>query len=112
MPVVATSEPLIFGETGPSPSPTIPYIPPTTPVPIQPIIPSSNFVAAHQQFIKQIDNLNNCFKDNQITNFTNTEIQEHIQIAMIDKYLVQHDDMYCSKQGIKNLSDKLKRFID
>ena len=114
MPIVAESGPLIFGANGSSPSPTTPtpHVTPSTPLPVQPITPSSDFVAKHQQFIQQIDSLNSCFKSNQITHFTNTEIQEHIQIAMIDKYLVKHDDMFCSKQGIKNLSDKLKRFID
>ena len=113
MPIVAESGPLIFGANGSSPSPTTPtpYIPPTTPIPA-PITPSSNFVEKHIQFVQQIDTLNSCFKSNQITNFTNNEIQEHLQVAMIDKYLVKHEDMFCSKQGIKILSDKLKRFID
>lgn len=119
MPIVATSMPLIFGgsdETVPTITP-----PPITPVPYyedqyyEPIIispDSSSFVATHQQFIQQIDNLNCCFKREQISNLNDQEFEDHIQIAKIDKYIVQNDDMYCSKQGVKNLSDKLKRYID
>ncbi len=118
MPIVATSRPLIFG--GDSSVPTI--VPPTiTPSPsyddpyydpniISP--DSSNFVAAHLSFIQQIDNLNSCFKREQIVNLDDQEFEDHITIAKIDKYIVQHDDMYCSTQGVKNLSDKLKRLID
>jgi|LGOV01.1.fsa_nt_gb hypothetical protein len=118
MPIVATSGPLIFGDD--STVPTI-FPPPTTPSPSydepyyeSPIISpgSSDFVATHQFFIEQIDNLNSCFKREQIVNLNDQQFEDHIQIAKIDKYIVQKDDMYCSTQGVKNLSDKLKRFID
>ena len=118
MPIVATSMPLIFG--GDEPVPTI-TPPPITPSPhydepyYDPIIispDSSDFVATHQFFIQQIDNLNSCFKREQIVNLNDQQFEDHIQIAKIDKYIVQNDDMYCSTQGVKNLSDKLKRFID
>ena len=115
MPIVAESGPLTFGGPGDgTPSPTrVPTGVPSSPTPSGPNIePSSNFVAAHQAFIQQVDTLNSCFKKEEIKNLTNTEIDEHLQIAMIDKYIVQHNDMFCSKQGVKNLSDKLQRFID
>jgi len=117
MPIVATSRPMIFGgsESDPTitpPSPTeIPYYDPSyEPLIISP--ESSDFVATHQFFIQQIDTLNSCFKREQIVNLNDQQFADHIAIAKIDKYIVQNDDMYCSTQGVKNLSDKLKRFID
>lgn len=113
MPIVATSRPLIFGGNDPvstiTPPPSYdePY---HDPIFISP--DSSDFVATHQFFIQQIDNLNSCFKQEQIINLDDQQFKDHITIAKMDKYIVQHDDMYCSTQGVKNLSDKLKRFID
>lgn len=117
MPIVATSSPLIFGGNEPDPTFTPPHptdIPYYDPSHEQPIISpnSSDFVATHQFFIQQIDNLNSCFKREQITNLDDQQFVDHMAIAKIDKYIVQNDDMYCSTQGVKNLSDKLKRFID
>lgn len=113
MPIVATSQPIIFGGNGGTPSTPLPYSP-TPPVitPKPPSIIGSAFVLQHQDFIQQIDNLNDCFKKESILNLTETELEDHLQIAMIDKYITQNEDMYCSMQGVKNLSNKLKRFID
>lgn len=112
MPIVATGPPIIFGGNGGTPSTPLPYspTPPITPGP--PIISGSAFVLQHQDFIQQVDTLNACFKKESILNLTETELEDHLQIAMIDKYITQNEDMYCSMQGVKNLSNKLKRFID
>lgn len=114
MPIVATSPPIIFGGDDTNGAPTRTPVPrtPSPKTPGPPIHSTSDFVTQHQSFIQQVDNLNNCFKKESIINFTKTELEDHLQIAMIDKYLTQNEDMYCTMQGVKNLSNKLKRFID
>ena len=113
MPIIAESPPLIFGGTPiPTAQPTIaptvsPTISPTgTP---RPITITSIFVVRHDEFINRIDGLSACFKRAELNDFTDQEFLDHSQIAMKDKYIVQEMDIYCSMQGINQLTKTLKR---
>ena len=117
MPVVAESPPLIFGGT-PSPTPTPtpkPRTPTPTPRPVYtptptPYLPTpSNCVARHEQFINRVDSLNACFKRQELSDFNDQDFIDHTQIAMIDKYITQEGDMYCSMKGVQILNKALKR---
>ena len=59
-----------------------------------------------------VDSLTSCFKRADLPNYTDDEFSLHVQIAMVDKYLTQEKDMFCSKQAVENLSTKLKRFVE
>ena len=114
MPVVAESPPLIFGGT-PAPTP-IPTVTPTpTPRPIvtptpAPISPGAAlFVTRHQRFIGLVDGLNACFKRTEISEFTDQEFSDHATVAIMDKYIAQEKDMFCSMQGVNALTKTLRR---
>uniref|UniRef100_A0A6M3III9 Uncharacterized protein n=1 Tax=viral metagenome TaxID=1070528 RepID=A0A6M3III9_9ZZZZ len=117
MPVIAESEPLIFG--GPStPGPTQPPIQPPmiTPTPYVPGTPlptvspsASSFVQRHEQFINTVDNEQACFKRTALASFSDQEFVDHITVAMKDKYITQEKDLFCSMKGIGVLSKALKR---
>lgn len=120
MPVVAESPPLIFGGT---PAPTItptptpkpartpkPTTPTPTPTPYYTPAPScADFVARHQQFINHVDGLNACFKRTELGDFTDQEFSDHSTVAMMDKYITQEKDMFCSMKGVQILTKALKR---
>jgi hypothetical protein len=109
VPVVAESPPLIFGGTPtptrtptPTPRPTQPPTPTPTPTP-------SDFVARHQQFINSVDKLKACFKRTELNDFTDQEFIDHSAVAMMDRYITQEKDMYCSMRGVQILTKALKR---
>jgi len=101
MPVIAESPPIIFGGT---PTPTRTPTPTTTPPP-----GVSSFVARHEQYISRVDSLNACFKRQEISDFTDQEFLDHSAVAMIDRYITQEKDIYCSMKGIQILTKALKR---
>ena len=125
MPIIAESPPLVWGAAPPGepiPPPVTPRPPVITPKP--PVItPSpgvtppivhipSEMVIKHQAFMNSVDSQPSCFKRKDITGFTDEEFSQHVQLAIIDKYLTQEQDLYCSKQAVQNLSTKLKRYVE
>ncbi len=121
MPIVAVSPPLIFGGT---PSPTPAPVRTPTPVPVRtprpggtltptatpgPLPGISGFVERHDQFINRVDELNACFRRDELSDFSDQEFFDHSQIAMKDKYIVQEKDVYCSMQGVQALTKTLRR---
>ena len=123
MPVIAESPPLVWGAAAPGepvPPPVTPKPPVVTPIPpviapgvTPPIVHiPTELVIKHQAFMDSVDSQPSCFKRKNITGFTDAEFSQHIQIAMIDQYLTQEQDMYCSKQAVENLSTKLKRYVE
>lgn len=124
MPVIAESPPLVWGAAPPGepiPPPVTPLLPPPTPTPppITPVAPvrpptvhtPTELVIKHQEFMTSVDSQSSCFKKSDIVGFTDEEFNVHIQIAMVDKYLTQEKDLYCSRQAVHNLSTKLKRYV-
>ena len=119
MPVIAESPPLIFGgnQTPETPPPYIqPSIPPT-PIPPTPIYapPSescnfSSLLNDHRIFIERVDQLGACFSRDTMPELSDMQFQIHTDIAMTDKYLTTSENMFCSKQAVENLSQKLKRY--
>jgi len=115
MPVVAESPPLIFGGT-PAPTPRPPVVTPTpkpaktpTPTPAPVSVSCAGFVAMHKRFVEIVDGLNACFKRSEISEFTEQEFLDHSAVAMMDRYITQEKDMYCSMQGVDKLDKALKR---
>jgi hypothetical protein len=106
MPIVAESPPIIFG--GPTTSPTSTPTPTPTTTPQKTIVPGE-FVAVHSRFISRINELSSCFKREMLTDFTDQDFLDHSNVAIIDKYIVQNNDMYCSMQGVTALVKTLKR---
>jgi hypothetical protein len=112
MPVIAKSPPLIFGGTpAPTPRPTVTPTPTPTPTPTIPPAPtpSTAFVARHQVFINRIDGLNACFKRTELSDFNDQEFIDHSAVSIMDKYITQEKDMYCSMKGVQILTKALKR---
>jgi len=113
MPIIAESGPMVFGGED-TPAPIIPpIIPPITPP--DPITTTSIFANRHKEFIDQVNNINACFKKEQISNFTNEEFETHSQIAMIDKYITRlknNEDVYCTRQATHDMTKTLKRYYD
>lgn len=122
MPVVAESPPLIFGGTPapatPTPTPTPTPKPSKTPTPTHTPTPApyytpaptcADFVARHGQFINRVDGLNACFKRTELGDFTDQEFLDHSSVAMMDKYITQEKDIYCSMKGVQILTKALKR---
>lgn len=110
MPIVAESPPLIFGGS-PTPAPRPPHATPT-PRPasaLTPVPSTSSFVTRHEQFINRINTLSSCFKRAELTDFTDQEFSDHTQVAMQDQYIVQEKDLYCSMQGVRTLTNTLRR---
>jgi len=122
MPIIAESPPMIFGG-GESPQPT-PW-PTNTPSPFNPTpfnptpfptqrpgstpntIPSE-FVDIHQKFVEVISN-KGCFKRDELREFTEQQITDHLSLSVQDKYLTKTNDMYCSMKGVHDLTESLKR---
>lgn len=110
MPVIAESEPLIFGsdETPPdrpAPPATIIIRPPAN-------CNLSDIVKNHKTFIAHVDILGSCFKRENMPEFTEQDFEFHKELAMVDKYITVNGDSFCSMQAIQDLSQKLKRFND
>jgi len=122
MPVLAQSPPIQLSggvpTNTPSPTPTprpgTPR-PPRTPKPSTPR-PGSNtgmgFAARHQEFVTRLEQIGTCFKRTDIPEFSDTEFQEHSQVAIQDKYLTQDQDRFCSRIAVGNLIEALKRTIN
>lgn len=116
MPIVAESGPLPFGGSNGSttttltPYPSTPTVKPTTNVTTQPTS-NGDIVRKHQQFISAIDQ-QNCFNRQDLPQFTDDEFSVHIEIAKIDKYIVEDDNRYCNMQGLKDMVKALKRYYD
>lgn len=79
-----------------------------TPAPTQAPEPASGFVDRHRQFVERLRDMS-CFKREALAEFTDTEFQEHAEVAQQDKYLAKEGDMYCNMSGIKRLVDSIKR---
>lgn len=106
MPIIAESGPLIFSPESATPTPTpVTPSPAVTPTPAVP----SDFVAAHKRFIDSVNRFN-CFKREDMPQFNDADFKTHIEIAGIDKYIVESKDQYCTMQGVQDLAKKLKRF--
>ena len=118
MPVIAESEPLPFGETPETP----PEQPPVTPTPQGPptsivVIPPgmcnlADIIENHKVFIGHVDLLGSCFGRESMPEFSDADFEFHKNLAIIDKYLVENNNNYCSMQAVTDLSQKLKRFQD
>lgn len=103
MPIVATSPPLIYGGPAtPKPKPA------KTPKPAKEVMPGA-FVAVHERFINRIDELNTCFKREDLSDFVDQDFLDHSSVAIKDKYITQEKDVYCSMKGVQTLSRALER---
>ena len=125
MPIIAQSPPLIFGTDTPTPtpvptftstpSPTLTQTPkPTktpTPTPTPEIkIVDNEFVDVHRIFLEKLSS-KECFKKEDLSEFTQQQINDHIEIALQDKFIVNTQDVYCTMDGIHKLTSKIKRTI-
>jgi len=107
MPIIAQSPPLIFGATPtptPPPSRVVTPAPPAAGTPVR-----EGFPKRHKEFLAVVDSKPTCFKKEEITGFTGEELDQHLQVAMLDKYITQSGDMYCTMQAVSNLKKALKR---
>lgn len=122
MPIVAESPPLIFGGSPTpiptrTPSPRPPGVTPTprpsstlTPAPSPPVSTwASSFVVRHEQFINRVNTLSSCFKRADLSDFSDQDFFDHTQVAMQDQYIAQEKDIYCSMQGVRALTNTLRR---
>lgn len=118
MPIIAESPPLHYGEGDdmePSPlppSPTIPVSPPAVIIKPPGACNLADILANHKVFIGHVDQLGDCFSRKDMPELSDQDFELHKEIAIVDKYITKNGDMYCSKQAVNNLSDKLKRFQD
>ena len=104
MPIIARSPPLKL-KLEPTPSPVTPV--PVTPTPI---VTPSNILERHRQFIGKINTAQACFARAAFPGFSDDEFSLHLQIAKIDKYVVDAGpELYCSKAAVSKLSKALER---
>lgn len=104
MPIIAESDPIKI-DIGATPTPVTPA--PVTPAPI---VKPSNVLERHRQFISRIDASKACFTKEALPGFTGEEFTLHLEIAKIDKYVVDAGDgHFCSKAAVDTLSKKLER---
>jgi len=119
MPVIAESPPLIFGGSQTT-DPSEPSIQPQGSVVISPpaqvyIQPTescnlSTLLDDHRVFVERIEQIGACFKRTAMPEFSDVQFQIHTDLSLSDKYLTKSGDMYCSKQAVVNLSQKLSRY--
>lgn len=73
-PIVAETGPIGVGRPAPAPIPSI---------------AGSVFVAKHKDFIDQVVALNHCFHRGEILRFTPEELEEHINVALQDNFIIE-----------------------
>lgn len=104
MPIIAESDPIRV-DIGATPAPVTPA--PVTPAPI---VKPSNVLERHRQFIGKINASKACFTKEALAGFTGEEFTLHLEIAKIDKYVVDAGPgLFCSKAAVESLSKKLER---
>jgi len=120
MPVVAESGPLVFNSSM-TPKPTKTPKPGTTPKPdvstpppyiSSPALPPGPFALKHTEFVTKINKLGACFKRTELSEFTDQDFSDHVEVSKADKFITQEKDLYCSLQAIARLKDSLDRTTD
>lgn len=103
MPIIAESPPLALNIEEP-------ITPTPAPVAPTPIVKPSNVLERHRQFIRQVDAGKTCFTKDAMSGFVSEELTLHLEIAKIDKYVVDAGNgNYCSMAAINTLSKALER---
>lgn len=70
----------------------------------------TNVLERHRQFITRIDAAPTCFARVALPGFSDEEFALHLEIAKIDKYVVDAGNkIYCSKAAVEKLSKSLER---
>jgi len=97
----------IVGQTGPIGTRTSP-----TPAPV-PSIAGSVFVAKHKDFIDQVVSLDHCFHRDEIRRFTPEELEEHINVALQDNYIIEdgRTGSFCTGQVAWRLRELTKGYV-
>lgn len=102
MPIIARSPPIKL-KLEPTPSPI-------TPTPTTPIVKPGNVLERHRLFISKVDAAQACFAKSALLGFSDDEFNLHLQIAKIDKYVVDAGpELYCSKAAVSKLAKALER---
>ena len=99
MPIVAETGPIGMG------TPIAPTPPPS--------VAGSEFVAKHKDFIDQVVGLNHCFHRGEILRFTPEELEEHINVAVQDNFIIE-DGMtgnFCTGQVAWRLKELTKGYV-
>jgi len=121
MPIIAQSGPLVFGgNEGQTITPTAnPPSEQPEETPSQQTQPSTTsaleFTLRHREFIDQVNTMGSCFKKEQIKNFTSEEFDQHVNVAIIDKYITKlknQTGVYCTEQSAKDINKTLQRYYD
>lgn len=108
MPIIAESGPIPLVLTPPqTPAPQTPTPVVRTPTPV---VTPSTIAERHRQFITAVNAAPACFNNTAIVGFIGPEFDLHLQIAEIDKYVVNAGNgNYCSMKALTNLSKELDR---
>lgn len=115
MPIIAESEPIpitISSTPTHTPTPPVPSIGPSAPLPIDTpsVVTPTSITERHKQFIDIVNTLPSCFDETAIVGFTGPEFDLHLELASIDKYLIDAGNRtFCSKTAVENLSNALSR---
>lgn len=85
--------------------------------PISPAQPpsvfGSVFVAKHKDFIDQVVALNHCFHRGEILRFTPEELEEHINVAVQDNFIIEdgRTGQFCTGQVAWRLKELTKGYV-
>ena len=84
-------------------------LPPATP----PSVLGSVFVTKHKDFIDQIVALNHCFNRGEILRFTPEELEEHINVAVQDNFIIEdgRTGRFCTGQVAWRLKELTKGYV-
>ena len=85
----------------------------TAPTPAPPPVGSAKFVRRHKDFINQVNALDHCFSREEIYGFEPDELEEHIQVALQDNFIVEDGDTgrFCTGQIAWRLRERTKGYV-
>ena len=83
-----------------------------TPI-VPPPITGSVFVVKHKDFIDQANALNHCFTRGEILRFLPEELEEHIQVALQDNFIVEtgNTGIFCTGQVAWELKSRTQGYV-
>lgn len=78
-----------------------------------PSVLGSVFVVKHKDFIDQVVALNHCFHRGEILRFTPEELEEHINVAVQDNFIIEdgRTGNFCTGQVAWRLKELTKGYV-